>query len=136
MQIGAWAAALLLMIGGAAWGYAAMNAEDARRSRLAAAIAQAEQTSQNLPLDRIAADDELVRVLPYLDSVRALPAAARSEGAGLGLSQEPKLVEAGDLAYEHALDRVLLPRLLAGLENQIRAGCSGRTTCTRRRAST
>jgi type VI secretion system protein ImpL len=122
VQAGAWAAALLLLIGGGAWGYAAVNAENARSQRLAAALAQAEQSARGLPLDRIAAYDELLRVLPYLDAVAALPPAARADGVGLGLSQEAKLVEAGGLAYEHALDRVLLPRLLARLENQIRAG--------------
>ncbi|NKE46920.1 type VI secretion system membrane subunit TssM [Roseomonas frigidaquae] len=122
VQAGAWAAALLLLIGGGAWGYAAMNAEATRRANLQAAIARAEQAAQGLPLDRITAEDELLRVIPYLDATRALPAAARAEGVGLGLSQEAKLVEAGDLSYERALDRVLLPRLLARLENQIRAG--------------
>lgn len=122
VQAAAWAAALLLLIGGGAWGYAAMNTEDARRARLEAALARAEQAAQGLPLARIAADDELLRVIPYLDAIRTLPDAARADGTGLGLSQETKLLEAGGLAYEHALDRVLLPRLLARLENQIRAG--------------
>ncbi|MGX9963616.1 type VI secretion system membrane subunit TssM [Roseomonas sp. F4] len=122
VQIGAWAAAVLLLIGGGAWGYAAISAEQARRAKLEAAVARAEQAAQNLPLDRITADDALARVIPYLDAVRDLPQAARADGVGLGLSQEPKLVEAGGLAYEHALDRVLLPRLLARLESQIRAG--------------
>ncbi|NKC34597.1 type VI secretion system membrane subunit TssM, partial [Falsiroseomonas selenitidurans] len=122
VQAGAWAAAVLLLLGGGAWGFAAINAEQARRARLEAALATAEQAGQGLPLDRIAADDDLARVIPYLNAVRALPPAAEADGAGLGLSQGPKLAEAGGLAYEHALDRVLLPRLLARLETQIRAG--------------
>jgi type VI secretion system protein ImpL len=121
VQIGAWAAALLLIIGGGAWGWSAMNGEQARSQRLAAALAAAEQAAQGLPLTRIAANDELPRVIPYLDAVRALPDAARGEG-GLGLSQEAKLIEGARLSYKHALDRVLLPRLLARLEAQIRAG--------------
>ncbi|MGK7862557.1 type VI secretion system membrane subunit TssM [Falsiroseomonas sp. E2-1-a4] len=122
VQAGAWAAALLLLIGGGAWGYAAVNAESTRRAALEAAITRSEQAAQGLPLDRITANDELLRVIPYLDATRALPDAARADGVGLGLSQEAKLVEAGGLSYENALDRVLLPRLLARLENQIRAG--------------
>lgn len=122
VQIGAWAAALLLVIGGGAWGVMAMNAEKARAQKLAAAIATAEQTAQPLPLDRIMAADDLSRVVPYLDSVRALPAAAQADAALPGLSQQEKLTEGGQLAYKRALDRVLLPRLLARLEQQLRAG--------------
>ena len=122
VQVGAWAAALVLVLGGGAWGYMAMNAEAARGARLAAAIATAEQSAQGLPLDRIMASDELARVVPYLDAARALPPAARLDGGTPGLSQEAKLIEAGDLTYKRALDRVLLPRLLARLEQQIRAG--------------
>lgn len=122
VQIGAWAAALLLVLGGGAWGFMAMNAESARAARLAEALAKAEQAAQGLPLDRVMAADELPRVVPYLDAVRALPPSARADGALPGLSQEAKLIEGGELAYKRALDRVLLPRLLARLEAQVRAG--------------
>jgi type VI secretion system protein ImpL len=122
VQAGAWAAAVLVMLGGGAWGWSAMTAESERGTKLAAAVERAEQAAKNLPLDRIAATDELARVLPYLEAVRALPDAAKAEGGGFGLSQETKLVEAGQLSYARALDRVLLPRLLARLEAQIRAG--------------
>jgi type VI secretion system protein ImpL len=118
---GIWVAALLAVLGGGAWGWSAMNGEAARNARLAAALARAEAASQNLPLERIAANDELARVIPYLDAVRALPEAARGDGPA-GLSQEAKLVEATELSYKRALDRVLLPRLLARLEVQLRAG--------------
>ncbi len=122
VQAGAWAAALVVVLGGAAWGWSASNAEAERGRKLAEAIARAEAASQNLPLARIAGDDQLQRVLPYLDAVRALPEAASGEGGGLGLSQAAKLTEAGQLSYKQALDRVLLPRLLARLEAQLRAG--------------
>ncbi|MGG5812420.1 type VI secretion system membrane subunit TssM [Falsiroseomonas sp. CW058] len=122
VQAGAWAAALLLVVAGGAWGWSAMNGEAARGARLAAALARAEAAAQGLPLDRIAANDDLSRVIPYLDAVRALPSAAQGEGGGLGLSQEAKLVAAAGHSYKGALDRVLLPRLLARLEAQIRAG--------------
>ena len=118
---GIWVVALLAVLGGGAWGWTAMNGETARNARLAEALARAEAAAQGLPLERIAANDELLRVLPYLDSVRALPEAARGDGAA-GLSQEEKLVEATRLSYKRALDRVLLPRLLARLENQLHAG--------------
>ena len=98
-----------------------MNGEATRNTRLAEALARAETAARTLPLDRIAASDELARVLPYLDAVRALPEAARGPGT-VGLSQEEKLVEASQLSYKRALDRVLLPRLLARLEIQLRAG--------------
>jgi type VI secretion system protein ImpL len=122
VQAGAWALALLVVLGGAAWGWSAMNAEAARSGRLAEAVARAEAAAQGLPLDRVAANDELARVIPYLDAVRALPDAARGGGGAFGLSQEGKLVEAAELSYKRALDRVLLPRLIARLEAGIRAG--------------
>ena len=122
VQIGAVAASLLLVVAGVAWGWRAIDIESARERQLTAAVDAAANTAKGLPLSTIAAADELARVLPYLDKASVLPPAAQGDGGRLGLSQEPKLVGAGQLAYKHALERVLLPRLMARLERQIREG--------------
>ncbi len=121
----AWGAAALLLLGGGAWGWSAVRAEESRAARYAAALGAAEAAVASRPLDRIAAADggsDLPAALPYLDAARALAPAAAGEGAGLGLGQDGKLGAAADLAYRRALERVLLPRLLTRLEAQMRAG--------------
>ncbi|MBB3896890.1 type VI secretion system membrane subunit TssM [Roseococcus suduntuyensis] len=120
-QIGAWAAALLLVLGGGAWGWMASGTEEARNARLATAVTAAEQAGAGAPLDRVTSPD-LAGVLGYLEAARALPPAAAGPGPGLGLSQEELLEQGAQSAYRRALDRVLLPRLLARLETQIREG--------------
>lgn len=122
VQIGAIAGSVVLLLIGVALGWHALDIEGSRGQAVAKAVDASEASAKGLPLDTVAANDELVRVLPYLDSARVLPPAARGPGGKLGLSQEDKLVAAGQLAYRHALERVLLPRMLARLERQIRAG--------------
>ena len=121
IQIGSWAAALLLVLAGAGWGYTAMNAEAARTARLEAAVAAAEQSGATAPLARVQSP-ELSVVLGYLEANRALPPAAAGDGPAFGLSQQEMLASGADSAYRRALDRVLLPRLLSRLETQIRQG--------------
>lgn len=125
MTIGAIAASAVMLVGGTAWGWLAASREGARAERVAGAVGAAEQAAQTVakvqPLDRVGASADLMAVLPYLESARSLAAAPAGSGGGLGLSQETKLSSAASLAYRRALDRVLLPRLLARLEGQIRA---------------
>ena len=121
VQLGSWAAALLLVLAGAGWGYTAMTAEAARSARLAAAVTAAEQSGAAAPLARVQSPD-LTNVLAYLEANRALPPAAAGDGPAFGLSQQEMLASGADSAYRRALDRVLLPRLLSRLETQIREG--------------
>ncbi|MBW8270231.1 type VI secretion system membrane subunit TssM [Caldovatus aquaticus] len=118
--VAVWVGSLLLVGGGALWGWTAWQAEQRRAGAMAAAVAKAEEAARTLPLARVE-DPEPTRVVPYLEATRALPPAARSEAESwLGLSQADKLAAAGEAAYRRALDRALLPRLLARLETQIR----------------
>jgi type VI secretion system protein ImpL len=120
-QIGSWAAAAVLVLGGGIWGWLASGTESARDTRLAAAVTAAEQAGRGAPLERVQSPD-LAGVLAYLEANRALPPAAAGSGPGLGLSQEEMLTAGAESAYRRALDRVLLPRLLSRLETQIREG--------------
>ncbi len=119
VAIAVWSLSLLLLAGGAAYGWHAYTTEQGRSQRLAEQVAKAEQAARGLPLDRVT-DDEMVRILPYLAAARDLPSAARGDGAVLGLSQEEKLLAGAETAYRRALDRTFLPRLLARMEIQIR----------------
>jgi type VI secretion system protein ImpL len=120
--VGVMATCAVLLVAGAALGWRALGIEAERLQRVAAAADAADQASKGIALDTVTGADTLVPVLPVLDSARALSTAATGAGGGLGLSQESKLLNAGQVAYQHALERVMLPRLLARLEDQIRAG--------------
>ncbi|MEO7851699.1 MAG: type VI secretion system membrane subunit TssM, partial [Rubrivivax sp.] len=122
IRSGVMVACALLVVAGAALGWRALGIESERVQRMAAATEKAEQASKGFTLDAVTSADGLAPLLPYLDAARALPAAAQGKGGGIGLSQEDKLAGAGQVAYSHALERVLLPRLLARLEGQIRTG--------------
>lgn len=120
VAIAAWSIAALVMAGGAAYGWMAWSDEQSRERRLTEQIAKAEQASQGIPFERIT-EAEFRRVLPYLDAARDLPPAAHGDGGALGLSQEGKLVQGANSAYRRALNRTFLPRLLARLEQEMRA---------------
>ncbi|MDR3435262.1 type VI secretion system membrane subunit TssM [Telmatospirillum sp.] len=73
------------------------------------------------------AEDDLSRVLPPLNILRALPTGLHNtEGATghwltFGLYQGHKLLSIREMVYRRALNGLLLPRLLVHLQNQIRA---------------
>ncbi len=71
-------------------------------------------------------DHDLRKVLPALHALRDLPGAAAAEPPGqrlegFGLGQEARLHSAARTAYEHGLERLLRPRLVLRLEEQIEA---------------
>ncbi|MCS6933199.1 MAG: type VI secretion system membrane subunit TssM, partial [Acetobacteraceae bacterium] len=120
VQAAAWSLALIAVLGGGLWMWGARQAEAERAARLEAQLRAAEAAHAGLSFERVE-DPELSRVLPYLEAARPLPEAARGE-AGFGLSQEARLVAESQLAYRRVLNRVLLPRLIARVEGQIRSG--------------
>lgn len=120
VQAAAWSLALLAVLGGGLWMWGARQAEAERAARLEAQLRAAEAAHAGLSFERVE-DPDLSRVLPYLEAARPLPEAARGQ-VGLGLSQEERLVAESQLAYRRVLNRVLLPRLIARVEGQIRAG--------------
>jgi type VI secretion system protein ImpL len=120
VAIGAWSLAAIVTIGGLGWSYSAYTAEQRRAAALEEALAKAEGAGRTVRFDPVL-DANLAGALPYLDAAKPLPEAARTPGGGLGLSQEAELATGAEAAYRRTLDRVMLPRLLAGLEAQIRA---------------
>lgn len=111
-----------LVAGGLLW-----HADSANRRQIDemdAALAAYSKTAARLPLDPVA-DADLPAVLPLLDQARDLPHGyerGRNEGGSwleLGLSQHAKLASGARTVYRHALERVLLPRLIWRLEAQM-----------------
>ncbi len=122
LRLGAFAAIAVVTVALSA-GLLAMRAGQLdEAARVSAAITQYERMASGMRLDPIA-DAELTSVLPLLDAARALPYGAGSPmpGAGLGLSQSRKYAVGTRLVYQQALERVLLPRLILRLEEQMRA---------------
>jgi type VI secretion system protein ImpL len=72
------------------------------------------------------ADDNIATVMPVLDQLRGLPAGYDSAQAGapllrrFGLNTAPKLESQAVRAYRRALNGMLLPRLLVGIETQLK----------------
>jgi type VI secretion system protein ImpL len=125
MHIGAAgvAAAIVLVVAGLLWHI--RQSGEHQIDAVAAGLRGYEQTAKTLPLNPVA-DDDLPRVVPLLDEARMLPFGAASPPPPppvwwqLGLSQDAKLGAASRIVYRHALERVLLPRLLWRLEAQMR----------------
>ncbi len=84
------------------------------------AIAAYRQLLAGQKLDPVG-DDDFTRVAPLLDAAAGLPRDGSGAPYLFGLSQEAKLAQSGRLAYERALQRILLPRLVWRLEQQMRS---------------
>jgi len=88
-----------------------------------AAVAAYNKAASALPLDPVT-DGDLQRVAPVLDMARALPFGFEAKSAPMqwfpGLDQTAKLGEGAKQVYVHALDNILLPRLIFRLEGQMR----------------
>jgi type VI secretion system protein ImpL len=130
LRAGAFAAAGLAVLGG---GGALWHADTLARRQLgeaSAALAGYEAAYRKiaaiLPPHPVA-DGDLPRLLPLLDKARALPWGydsrhpAGSPGWRLpGLSPQRELAAGARAIYRHALERVLLPRLIWRLEAEMR----------------
>lgn len=119
LRASAFAAVLLLTgsVGFALWTLGSTAQADT--ARFNGALAEYERSAGTLRLDPVAEGD-LSRAAPLLDQAAALPFADAGTNRGIGLSQAGKLGAAARTVYRHALDRVLLPRLVWPLEAQMR----------------
>ena len=87
-------------------------------------LAAFRQSLDGIRLDPVN-DDDLAKLAPLLDAASAIaPGAPGQPSFGpmpLGLSQGAKLTQSSRLVYAHALQHMLLPRLLWRLEQQMHA---------------
>lgn len=110
-----------LLVAGSLW-----HGRNAGAGQIAAAqdaLAAYEHTASGVRLDPVN-DADLPRLAPLLDQAAALPYGANTAAAhlfaGFGLSQNAKLMSAGETVYRHALQYALLPRLIWQLETEMR----------------
>ncbi|HLU66883.1 MAG TPA: type VI secretion system membrane subunit TssM, partial [Kofleriaceae bacterium] len=124
----AWAAAGLaaLLLGGLWWLSYDANAD--RSLAVRKELRSYAGATRALDVDEVPSTDlDLRRILPPLDALRALPAGYAEQGGDdpwymeAGLSQRARMEQYGIAAYERALYRLLLPRLLLRLERDLRA---------------
>nr|MCU0254883.1 type VI secretion system membrane subunit TssM [Acidobacteriota bacterium] len=123
LQRGAYAgAALLTLLVSALW-----LLSYSRNLALVDEVGKAAQAAQ-AKLDAIAPGErDVARLMPALDSLRDLPTGYGDAGgtpflSGLGLSQADKLGPQARSAYLRALGDLLLPTLMARMEEQLRRG--------------
>jgi type VI secretion system protein ImpL len=125
---GAFALVALVVVLGSALLVYARSSNQAKFDEMAAALAAYEHTAAGLTLDPVA-DADLPRIVPLLDEARALPLGFDHPRPApswllLGLSQDAKLAAGARTVYRHALERVLLPRLIWRLETQMNGNVS------------
>ncbi|MGH7152921.1 MAG: type VI secretion system membrane subunit TssM, partial [Acetobacteraceae bacterium] len=125
VRYGAIALAVLVVLIGGAGLLQTRQANNAAVARSDAALLALRKTATGLPLDPVQTAD-FAHVAPLLDQARALPLGAADHTPRPiqwfpGLSQTGKLATAANIAYQHSLNYVLLPRLVLRLEQQMRA---------------
>ena len=119
---GAFAIVGLIVLLGVALLWHDRNVNQQAIDEMAVALTAYEQAASNVPLDPVT-DADLPRILPLLDQARALPHGYGQSVASSTwfLSQDAKLSAGAKSIYRHALERILLPRLLWRLETQMRS---------------
>ncbi len=125
---GAALAALALVCAAASfawWGSYVRNKDLIGRTQAAAADFRA--AAGPLATETEISDRDLAKILPLLNKLRYLPAGYETKGtaptlaATFGLSQFDRLRSSSDSAYDAALERLLRPRLIYRLEEQMEA---------------
>jgi type VI secretion system protein ImpL len=120
LRTAGYAVAALLVVVTAATLWHVRSAGQREIDAAATALSGYEQTARSMPIDPVN-DDDLPRLAPLLDQARALPHGG-DEPSWLPplLSQGEKLDASARVAYRHALEWALLPRLMWRLETQLR----------------
>ncbi len=117
---------------GALWMSYVKNSD--RIAKSAEAAAKYRARAGDLGASDIVSDHDLSKVLPALHALRYLPggftadrSAAEAVSGGFGLSQAARLRSAAETAYGVGLERLLRPRLVARLEEQLGANAQNPT---------
>jgi type VI secretion system protein ImpL len=123
-RAGAALVALLIVLGGAAALMQTRQVNQAAVAQSDAALAAYAATAKSLALEPVT-DAPLPRFVPLLDQARALPFGVDAGPSPMqwfpGLSQTGKLGAGAREVYRHAVQHVLLPRLVVRLEGQMRS---------------
>jgi type VI secretion system protein ImpL len=124
MRTAAAAVALLVVVLGAGALVQTQQANERAIEQSQEALAAYVKAAQAVPLDPVS-DGQLARIAPLLDAARTLPFGANATPPQMqwfpGLSQTGKLEAGAREVYDHALQHMLLPRLLVRLEGQMRS---------------
>jgi type VI secretion system protein ImpL len=124
VRAGAAAIALLVAVGGAAALIQTRQANQAALDESQVALAAYIKAAQAVPLDPVTTEPQLPSIAPLLDQARALPFGVDAPPPPTqwfpGLSQTGKLGAGAREVYHHALQHMLLPRLIVRLEGQMR----------------
>ena len=124
VRAGAAALALLVALGATAALVQTRQANQAALDQSQTALAAYIKAAQAVPLDPVTTDPQLPAIAPLLDQARALPFGVDAPPPPTqwfpGLSQTGKLGAGAREVYRHALQHILLPRLIVRLENQMR----------------
>ncbi len=121
------------LLAGVWWLSYARNAERIRDSEEAAQ--KYAEAARGVGAANVVGDRDLSKALPALHALRFLPGGYGDEDAGdaapaadLGLNQTARLRSAANTAYGAGLERMLRPRLIYRLEEQIEASANDPTT--------
>jgi type VI secretion system protein ImpL len=92
-----------------------------------ASVTQYKTVAGPLRDESVVSDHDFARIVPALHHLRNMPAGYQQRDVAvpvshqLGLSQKPRLNAAAETAYELGLQRLMRPRLMFRLEDQMRA---------------
>ena len=123
LAYGGWAAAAAVLVLVTAGWVVSYLTNSGRALGLERGLAEAGATSGPVARNKLtSADSDLGAVAPALDKLRGLPdGQADSWTGGLGLSLRPAVAQATADAYDHGLEKLLLPRLILRTEQNLRA---------------
>ena len=124
VRAGAAALALLVALGATAALVQTRQANQTALDQSQTALDAYIKAAQAVPLDPVTTDPQLPAIAPLLDRARALPFGVDAPPPPTqwfpGLSQTGKLAAGAREVYRHALQHILLPRLIVRLESQMR----------------
>ncbi|WP_269582312.1 type VI secretion system membrane subunit TssM [Roseibium sp. Sym1] len=132
-RIAAYAAIALVTLGfGSLWTMSYLNNKELI-DQTAQAVDSIRSSGETVLGERIVRDDDLLSTVDVLNKLKALPAGYDSRNdptpflEQFGLSQRERLVAAGVTSYRSGLERLLRPRLLLRIEDQMAFVLDNRT---------
>ncbi|HMR29713.1 MAG TPA: type VI secretion system membrane subunit TssM [Geminicoccaceae bacterium] len=113
------ATAVLLVLGGWIWAY---RVQAGAVTAYLDAVREYRSQAAAVATDSVgAAEEDLRPIVPALDAAQTLAVGIETPSPRLGLSQARQLRAHGSDVYDHALQAILLPRLVRRVETRLRA---------------